>query len=668
MDLEKIFQPNGLLAQAWPGYQLREGQLALAQAVQTTLEQGRACLAEAGTGVGKSLAYLIPGAAWALEHETRLLIATHTKALQTQLTDQELPRLESGEVIGRPFRSALCLGAENYVCLLRLLETSRQEALPGLDAGDADSLRSLLAWCREPVSGLQWDAPQPMPDRVWRSACVLTELCPGRRCAYFTDCFWQLARRLQREADVLVTNHHLLLAHLTSAGQVLPEFGALVVDEAHELEDVATTFLSDTVSLAEIRHLLAEVTGRGRRNYLQVLARVPAREAADLARRARAVGSGQEAWWRALEALVPPDQDTWRLDRRIVLPELPAPEPATELAALLKETAPLAEGEAEAQGLAAWQGRLERALAVQRQWHQETPAGQVAWLERSRRPQGANVQLLLTPLDLGGRLGALLSENAAGVILTSATLSVGGSFAYVRSRLGLEQAGEVVAASPFDYAEQAAVYLPDLPEPLEGDAFAREMWRALRELITLFDGGVFVLLTSRALLRRTGEALRAWQPEREWLVQGEASPAELLARFRRSGRAVLLGVDTWWQGVDVPGEALRCVVITRLPFDVPTHPLHQARAEQLEQAGENPFMAYSLPRAVLMLRQGFGRLIRSRTDRGLVAILDARVRTRPWGRAFLEALPECPRLLEWRDVERFAEQRLGLEIRVPAED
>ncbi len=657
LDLAEVFSEAGSLSRVLADFTPRQEQLDMAETVRDALAQQKHCLAEAGTGVGKSLAYLVPGIAWALRHNSRLVVSTHTKALQTQLIENELPRLVDGGIFARPFRFEICLGVENYVCLLRLLRGAGQEQLPGLDPEYASGLGFLLNWCREPVSGLRLDASHPITDALWRQVCVINDLCPGRQCQYFGECFLQLARQRQREAQVLVTNHHLFFSHLVTDGRILPEFGAAVLDEAHRLEDVATSFLSETVSQAEMQQGLEEVASRKRSSLLAALAQVPKSTLATLGQRAQEHIRKQAQWWQAISARFSAGADTLRvLPNDLTLRE-PETGPILELARDLSELQSAANTEEESRAVLFLSARLAASASAQLHWYERASQEAVYWAEKQTGWRGENLRLSITPLDLSDRISQLVFESVPTVVLTSATLSVEGQFHYTRARLGVPAALEIVADSPFPYEAHVALYLPStIPDPQDAEAFEREVQQESLALIRLLDGGVFILHTSYRALRQMADFLRAEEPGREIMVQGTEPVSHLLRRFQHSRKAVILGVETFWQGVDVPGEALRGVFITRLPFNVPTHPLHQARAEYLSAQGENPFHAYSLPRAVLMLRQGFGRLIRRHDDRGLVAILDPRVQTRTWGGVFLDSLPSCARLRDREDVERFINQ------------
>jgi ATP-dependent DNA helicase DinG len=631
----------------------------MAGCVAAALDEGAHALVEAGTGVGKSLAYLVPGIAWALEHETRLLVSTHTKALQSQLMEQELPLLAQHRVFGRSFAFEICLGVENYVCLNRLLREGGAEMLPGMEETYADDLKSLMAWCLQEVSGIRQDMPFAVSESLWRQVRAERELCLGTKCPHRKDCFWQRARERQRHADVLVTNHSLFFSNLAAAGRLLPEFQAAILDEAHRVEDVAANFLGDELSQSDLHALLAELGRRGRGGFLNRLQKLAPAQAEEISAQVHAFEAYQDSWWQQVLALFPRGAETLRFKEPPAL-ERPDAEGLQALARALEDLQPVWETEEDAKAAGYLAARLDDVARRWLLWYEHSARGFVYWAETYPAARTRRVRLLATPLDLSVRMRDLAFAAIPSVILTSATLAISGSFDYLKSRLGIDSARELVLKSPFPYEENAAVYVPrDIPDPREAEAYEARILQETGQLIQAFGGGTFVLFTSHRFLRHAAEQLREKLPGQFFLVQGEDTTPRLLHQFREHQNAVLLGVETFWQGVNVPGNALRCVVITRLPFDVPTHPVHQARAEELEGKGENAFMAYSLPRAILMLRQGFGRLIRRHEDRGVVAVLDPRIRSRSWGKLFLDALPPCARLQRLPQVAEFVEKHFS---------
>jgi ATP-dependent DNA helicase DinG len=662
LDIKHFFASDGKLSKMLTGYQQRQEQVELAQTIQEALYTQQHCLAEAGTGVGKSLAYLIPGIAWALENQARVLVATHTKALQSQLMTKELPRLLEHNCFAREFRFEICLGAENYLCLLRLIREGGQEQLLGIEPEYIHHLQLCLGWCEEEISGIRSELPESVSDALWQRVCVINDLCLQRQCAHFEACYLMKARKRQREADVLVANHYLFFSNLMTDGRLLPEYKAVILDEAHKLEDVATHFLGDTVAQYEIQYLLTDISKRGKTHVLDSLQDVDLGLREKSREKAMVLSAKQEYWWKSLLDIFHSQSDLVRITGQ----SLPITAPDTELihglAQNLTELQESVETEEESRRLAFCASRLMEMARIEQTWFERVSQESVFWTEKMKTRFGPQVRLNITPLDLSEKLTSLLFNQDVSVILTSATLVVEDDFSYVRSRLGIPEALEVVTHSPFPFQDHAAIYLPKaIPDPKQAEAYEKHILSAVEELIDVFDGGIFVLCTSYRMLHRAADYLREQNSRHVILVQGEAAPQRLIDYFQRDSNAIMLGVETFWQGVDIPGEALRCVVITRLPFDVPTHPIHQARAEYLTLMGDNPFMTYSIPRAALMLRQGFGRLIRSHEDRGIVAILDPRVQTRDWGQLFLEALPKCTHLHQMEQVRDFVKKHFSQE-------
>lgn len=659
LDMDAFFGPRGKLASILPGYMERPEQTAMASTIGRALAQKQHCLAEAGTGVGKSLAYLIPAVAWALTHETRILISTHTKALQTQLIQQELPRIAEETFFGQPIRYEMCLGAENYICLLRLIRLAHDPRGVGLDRDAGAALAYMLAWSRQEVTGLRQDLDQPVPEWLWRQVALVRETCIHRHCPYFEDCFLQQARKKQRQAHVLVSNHSLFFANIMTEGKLLPDFGAVILDEAHKVEDVATQFFSQELSQAQLTGLLHELREKGRGGILRQVRGLPEGLLADWEQQAQDVLEQQAAWWQSLSSALG-QQDVLSYDDRVVLASS-APVGAMEnLARGIKEAADMVETEEENKTVTLLAARLDQASRIMADWEGRQTPDMVYWAESYFFRQDHHLKINCTPLTLDKKFKMLVLESVPSVSFVSATMAINKDFRYFKSRLGINQALEIVLESPFPYEAHAALYLPKaMPEPNQGEAYVQRLQEEVLQLIRLFQGGIFVLFTNTRLMKQVAQCIKPQLKDFLLLTQGEAPVHHLLRQFKAHHHAVMLGVETFWQGVDVPGEALRCVVLTRLPFDVPTHPVMEHRADYLRRQGQNPFVSYALPRAMLMLRQGFGRLIRHHQDRGVVAILDARVQTRSWGKRFVTMLPPCARLTGLDQVEAFVQKHFG---------
>ncbi len=627
-DLAEFFGADGALAQHLPGFTHRDAQQAMATHIWQALQHREHLVVEAGTGIGKTFAYLAP----VLLAGRRAVISTGTKTLQDQLFARDLPAL--GAAIGRPVSVALLKGRANYLCWHRLALAQQGEI------GDPTLLGSLAGierWARASASG-DLTEHQDLEDghglKPWISSTV--DNCLGMRCERIDDCFVVKARREAQAADIVVVNHHLLLADLalkdSGFGELLPGAEVVIVDEAHLLADIAQQFFGISVGTRELttlnRDLLAEARAAGLGKQIEPLADALGKAAAQT-RLAAGKALGRTPW-QASDTALRGRIEAWREPLQTIADAL---EGVTEISPGLEQAR-----ERSIDIIARLEGVIggdERGLR---------------WLETSER----SVHAHWTPLDTGEELGSRITAHGANWIFASATLAVGRDFTHFTSRVGIEASTEVLP-SPFDYAANARLYLPEgLPSPGEPDfipSLLGEVW----PLLEASGGGAFLLFTSYRAL----DEAHAWLTGRELPgplhVQGHGPRTELLERFRQSGSAILLGTSSFWQGVDVKGDALRIVVIDKLPFASPGDPLLRARLEALRSDGEDPFVAFQLPQAVLALKQGVGRLIRDFDDRGLVVIGDPRLRTRGYGRVFLDSLPAMPLLESPSEALDFAE-------------
>jgi ATP-dependent DNA helicase DinG len=605
--VEGFFEPGGRLEQVLPGYEARPEQAALAAEVELALASGHHLLAEAGTGTGKSLAYLIP----AIESGQRVVVSTATKALQEQLLGKDVPT--AAQALGREVQVAVLKGRQNYLC---------RHALQGFEllggqlftrAEDAAAFDAMRNWIEGTDTGDRAELEIEPPDAVWAEIAVGADRCLGRRCMFASMCFSEAARERASHAELIIVNHALYFADLglrsrADAPAVLPEHDAVVFDEAHRLEEAAASWLGGRVSGPVIHRLLRDADRVCRE------AGVPAP--------ARALDRVEGAGRRLLAAVSPP---AGRRRLREV-----APEPIHELATRLEELAAALHGGRDELDIVA--ARAER-LAADAIACLEDDGNRVVWSEPDL--------LAWAPVEVGAALGELLWDDGPTSILVSATLTAGDEFGFLRERLGLREAGELAVGSPYDFREQALLYLPrGLPDPRAAGALDRVV-EEVAALCRISAGRALVLTSSYRALNAVADGIRGRIPY-EILVQGEAPRERLLERFREEVDSVLVATSTFWQGIDVPGESLSLLVIDKLPFAAPGDPLVEARCERISENGGDWFREYALPAAVLQLRQGFGRLIRSHADRGVVAILDPRLSSRPYGRAFLESLPPCP--------------------------
>ncbi len=620
-----------------PGYEHRPSQLAMADAVERALADDRVLLVEAGTGTGKTLAYLVP----ALESGRKVIVSTGTRALQDQIMAHDVPLLEKR--LGRPLRVACMKGLANYLCLRRFEEFRLQpESVEGL-AGR--QLPVLERWRAETSTGDRGEVAEvPEDAAIWAQVVSGSETRIGASCRHFEACFVTRMRRQAEEADLVVVNHHLFFADLATrgahGGSVLPDYEAVIFDEAHQIEDAVTGFFGTGVSTARVERLCRDAQralSSGERD-------LAALEQAE--RLARAVLTRSAAFFASL----PLGADGVRVELGRDAIRGPSEAAFFALDDALSALSAHAELRATRHEAIASVAKRSAALREDLATIAEGSRGKrVAWAQRS----GRTVSLGASPIDVADLLRANLFERTPAIVLTSATLSTAGNFDYVRARLGIDGADELLLASPFDYPSQAALYLAGhLPDPRD-PGFEEAAFAEIERLVGLTGGGAFVLCTSLRRMRAFAERARA-SSSFPVLVQNEMPKAALLERFRAAHDAVLIATASFWEGVDVPGDALRLVVIEKLPFDVPTDPLIAARCERLREKGESAFSKLLLPSAAIALKQGFGRLVRTRADRGIVAVLDSRLVKKPYGRVLLASLPDASRCHSFEEVAAFA--------------
>jgi ATP-dependent DNA helicase DinG len=700
--LEARVSPGGALARLHPGFEDRQGQRQMLRLVAERFNEGGVGIVEAGTGTGKSLAYLLPAAEWALQNRERTVISTNTINLQEQLVGKDLPLVES--VLGEKLDWALVKGRGNYISIRRAI-LAAAEAPTLFPDGRTEELGALLEWTRSTRDGSLADLPFVPSDEVWDEVRSDPDVCLRARCPHFGDCFYQRARRDASRARLLIVNHHLLFTDLAvrrvtdnyRQAAVLPAYRRLVLDEAHNVEDAATSHLGVDLTRAGLFRLLSRLDRQGK----GILAAL--RKAVD--------GDAGDELQRRIEERVRPQLDEARealsglID--VVEPLAASPEGGAVRLGPGGEREPADDPQVREllDATVAAFGRLERELGeLRRRLPAEEPGDAldargldlvsverrlsaaafglrvvldprasaddlVRWLELRGKPPRQNLVLAAAPVEPGKALRESLFAKLDTVVLTSATLATNRRFDFLRRRLGLSpdelarqeaplELREALIPSPFDFRSQTRLVVPtDMPEAGgTGSAeLQRETARVTREVAELTGGGLFVLFTSYRALRAVAQRLRADGLGARYplFVHGEESRARLLDGFIRSGSGILLGTTSFWEGVDVPGHPLRALIIQKLPFRVPTEPVTSARIEAVEREGGDAFWEFLLPLAALRLKQGFGRLVRSRQDRGVVVLLDDRILRKRYGRYLRDSLPEAPLLKGlWADVKR----------------
>jgi ATP-dependent DNA helicase DinG len=631
-SVASFFARDGHLSRWHPHFEYRADQYRMAKAVEEAIRERRHLVVEAGTGTGKTLAYLVP----ALLSGKRVVISTGTKNLQEQLFFKDLPLLQ--QHWGRPLRVSVMKGRNNYLCRSKYYDAHKSPILEGLH--EVHEFAQVQQWEPQTGTGDRAELVTIAEDsRLWPKLDARSDRCPGQRCTHFEECFVTRMHRLAYESDVIIVNHHLLFADLavkdTEYGAIIPEYAVLVLDEAHEVEDVAGQYFGISVTNFQIQELTRD---------LRLLLRANKRSDQSLEEAADWVDEAALAFFEQFEG--PDGRVPASGPREKALADERSFQQLLTALSLFGNSLKLhADGVADFAPLFRRAGTLSANLAT---WVEDPAESSVHWLER----RGRVIALQSCPIDVSALLREKLFGSVDTVVLTSATLAVGDSFDFIQQRLGVDGAKTLRVEGHFDYPNQALLYMPrNLPDPRNPDYPAQAM-TVLERILHITEGRAFVLFTSHQQMRLFHQQLRDRLPF-PVLLQGTAPKHHLLSEFQQTPNPVLFATYSFWQGVDVPGEQLSCVVIDKLPFAVPSDPVVSARVQQMRDSGKDAFRDYQIPQAAIALKQGFGRLIRSGSDRGLLAILDRRIQTMPYGRTFLESLPPYRRTTAFDEVSSF---------------
>ena len=645
--VENYLGKEGILSSQFEGFEYRSQQMDMAGAVEAAFDNANHLIVEAGTGTGKSLAYLIPAILWAVANNKKVVISTYTKTLQHQILNHDIPFLR--DQLGLDFRYALCMGNENYLSRRRL----KRSAQAGLFTQETEENQweGIFNWAEETETGFRSDLPFEVLPQVWEEVGRQKDLCLGKSCETHSSCFYFKARKKWFGAHLLIVNHHLFFANVANAGAVLPAFDAVIFDEAQNLEEAATQFLGLEVSNSSLIYYLDRLHNPRTRRGL--LTRIDHDSVPHLRKLVMAARQAAEAFFnllleehgkndRVLRFYKPP-----LLDNSIYIPLEALREGLKTLEGALHSEEDRVDASAAAERCFEFNNSLSAIL-------NQHMRGYVYWLEISSRKRFPRVVLRGVPIHVAEELHEQVFKKIDRLVMTSATLTTSKGFGFIKERIGYEPDDELALEAPFDYPKQALLYVPDdLPEPGdEAGNYVAGIANRCRELVAVSGGRAFILFTSYALLNQVYERLDDQQFQFPLIRQGEMPTGLMIKKFKEKP-SVIFGTNSFWQGVDIPGDALQSVIITKLPFDVPKEPLTEARIEELRRQNIDPFKNYQIPRAIIQLKQGFGRLIRKKTDTGVVSILDSRMRRRGYGKQFIASLPPCPVTSQLDEVRNF---------------
>ena len=649
--IDTVFSQSGPIAKKMPNYETREEQIEMAKAVQKAVIDSETLVVEAGTGVGKSFSYLVPIARYALENDSVALISTNTINLQEQIIQKDIPFLE--KALEKDFKAVLVKGRRNYLCLRRLRRSNFKQQDLFADEYEMRQFAKIVAWSYRTEDGSLYDLDEDPDPKVWDMVSANTESCLGKVCPCRKQCFFQKAREKMQEARLLIANHHLFFSNLAMQEEqkgILPEYDVLVFDEAHSIENVATEHLGASVSNVSVKYLMDLLFNiKKQKGFLLTIGDQESMEWVETVRK-----RSDSFFMDIKEYFEDRKSNGISGSMRIRRPNFidnPLSTPLQKLGGSLvnaKKNARNKEDEIETMTYIRKINAISASLdAILNQAFDDY----VYWVESSKNRRASKVSINAAPINIGNILRSLVFSSRKPIILTSATLSVdNNSFKYFKERVGAKDSQELKLGSPFDYKNQVRMYIAkNMPRPDKVTEYASAVSKRIKRYIEFTNGNAFVLFTSYGLMNIVYEELKDYLSEKGFnvLKQGAGlGRSKMLSKFKDSLGSVLFGVDSFWQGIDVQGNALSNVIITKLPFAVPDSPVVEARIEEIQKRGGDAFLEYNLPEAVLRFKQGFGRLIRSKSDTGIIAILDSRIINKSYGRQFLNSVPKCETIIE----------------------
>ncbi len=647
--MEEIFREEGFIAREFPNYEYRTQQIRMAKAIENCISEGRNLVVEAGTGTGKSFAYLVPLIDYINQTKERVVISTYTINLQEQLMEKDIPFLQ--KVIPFSFKVAIAKGRSNYLCLRRLARTSETQGELFENENEFAALALVKEWSAVTVEGTLSDIPRVPSSKVWDKVCCEQDNCLGKKCPYQEKCFFKRARKKLYQANLFIVNHHFFFSDLAlriEKQSLLPPYKPAVLDEAHNLEKIASEHLGIELSNFRVSYLLNSLShrkGSQRDSFGGFLTTLKLNK--EVLNYIEVVKEEAKIFFQEIEDWMKKEET-----KRIKIPNFVENRISLhleEIAKILLKRRATAESKEEEVEITSSIKRCSSLATEIRIILNQSLKDYVYWVELAKRRRYARIALFSSPINVAAHLQEYLFKEVKPIIMTSATLGVNNSFAFFKERTGLKETKELLLGSPFNYEKQVRLYLCQGTPSQTEQEYERALAEKIKHYLELSGGKAFVLFTNYKVMDRVYKKVLPTLQERKInsFLQGNGMPRHrMLEAFKKDINSVLFGTESFWMGVDVAGESLSNVIITKLPFAVPDHPLIEARIEAIEKRNGNAFLEYSLPEAIIKLRQGFGRLIRNKTDKGIVVILDSRVLTKFYGKSFLSSLPKCQLIVE----------------------